>query len=387
MSSAQKSNTQRSVQKSSIREKSDRLDYRQVFKEILYFVSEQESIVESLRCILCEYQDFQQQYQVQKLSNDLNEDQQRKEEVDKKMRRNQLYDNGEKKGQIVKQMVNFYTKRNPEKNKRLELCYTSDHIGVIPENIIKFYRKPIKKCDHHPDQYEKHDLAIAQIHKHQVQSDKINLALRKDFTLQDFFSYFDLGRKTFITRDDVYTFFENFIFDDSIEVDVDIFMRRYDRHNNGKISFSDFCDMIVPKEEEIVEVLKKKPTNGLGFQQLTQDTKDLIYSTLQREIEYIDQIQNVLKSLEEIPNYNFYRVFTILDSDDNGFITEEDLKKEFKELKKNSKNKISDKEIQFLISVIDYDEDGQLSYNDFIETFTFYNSQDENEDNDTFNNV
>jgi Ca2+-binding EF-hand superfamily protein len=86
---------------------------------------------------------------------------------------------------------------------------------------------------------------------------KIDLTLRTDFNLIDAFRVFDVEGKGWITPQEVkegltiYGVFTNF-------EDLGLYFSRYDKDEDGRLRYSEFCDSFLPTDAFHASLLAKK---------------------------------------------------------------------------------------------------------------------------------
>lgn len=76
---------------------------------------------------------------------------------------------------------------------------------------------------------------------------KVDLSLRTDFNLIDAFRIFDIEGKGWITGQEIkegLSLFNIFIQPE----DISFFMKRYDKDEDGRLRYSEFCDAFLPTD-------------------------------------------------------------------------------------------------------------------------------------------
>ena len=109
---------------------------------------------------------------------------------------------------------------------------------------------------------------------------KIDLSLRTDFNLIDAFRIFDQDGKGWISQEELVEglrAYEVFISED----DIELYMQRYDKDEDHKLRYSEFCDSMLPTDSFHASLLAKKAPMHLHQLNLSRDmifykdTKDL----------------------------------------------------------------------------------------------------------------
>ena len=91
----------------------------------------------------------------------------------------------------------------------------------------------------------------------QLERVKIDLSLRTDFNLIDAFRVFDVDGKGWITAGEIkegLVLFEVFAQPD----DIQFIMKRYDKDEDGRLKYSEFCDAFLPTDSFHASLLAKK---------------------------------------------------------------------------------------------------------------------------------
>ena len=86
---------------------------------------------------------------------------------------------------------------------------------------------------------------------------KVDLSLRTDYNLIDAFRVFDPEGKGWISGNEIKKGLVNF----SVFVqdeDVSLFMMRYDKDEDGRVRYSEFCDAFLPTDQFHASLLAKK---------------------------------------------------------------------------------------------------------------------------------
>lgn len=192
------------------------------------------------------------------------------------------------------------------------------------------------------------------------------LALRADFTLADTYRMFDPTNKGFVTAHDMADTLEYLDLHPSTE-DLYTWFRRFDLDSDGRLHFEDFCAMFTPRQCEYFKLLKHRPTKNVASSRrrsvLSQETQGLLRKALALHLEVEVAADAVRRRLIDQPRFDPRIAFSDLDIDGNGYITLDDLRGALQEVGKYA----TERELNGLMSRYDRDQDGRVSYADFIQ--------------------
>ena len=94
----------------------------------------------------------------------------------------------------------------------------------------------------------------------EVESAKIELALKSDFNLVDAFRMFDLkGVGCFTAQDLSDGLVRSLHFNDFTSDDIYLFFRRLDKEGKGRLNFNDFSSAVLPFSREYAALVTDRP--------------------------------------------------------------------------------------------------------------------------------
>jgi len=195
---------------------------------------------------------------------------------------------------------------------------------------------------------------------------KQDLSLRADFNLLDAFRIFDINGKGYATSFDL---------EDALKV-YDIFpsrdelylvFRKYDKNNDGRWRYSDFCDAFTPKSAEYSSLLQnRRPFNSDNYYRREEvfsfETKLQFKKLLRFLVDSEIAAEDIRQKLADRPNFNVYDAFKFLDKNDSGKLTMD----EFYDTLREAGNFVSSKDLEMLMERYDKNKDGKVSYSDFM---------------------
>lgn len=157
---------------------------------------------------------------------------------------------------------------------------------------------------------------------------KSNLALQEDFNLIDAFRIFDKRGAEFISIRDLQDYLEKkklyFKFDEVL-----LLFRRYAKNKEMKLKFSDFSEMLIPKNESIFTVLKDRIPRFTTGEHFSMQTIDKFVALLEFLLKSELSTEKNRISIKRLKKFNFSIAFAIFDKKNRRYIEEQDLKQMF----------------------------------------------------------
>ena len=147
-----------------------------------------------------------------------------------------------------------------------------------------------------------------------------------------------------------------------------LFVRRFDRDNDGRILYSDFSDAFSPKSiNHAMQLSLRKAfylhNNCDRLDYFTPETRDLYMKTFKLYFQVEESVELLRKRLAKRPHFSVHDAFAAVDQDRNGFIT----KPEFKAILNEYGFYCTDIELSMLIDRYDRNHDSKVSYAEFVE--------------------
>ncbi|MCQ2820660.1 MAG: EF-hand domain-containing protein [archaeon] len=94
-----------------------------------------------------------------------------------------------------------------------------------------------------------------------IEKNKINLADKNDFNVEDAFRIFELDGRGYLTEEDI-DYGLNQLEVPHTESDVRLLMKRFDNQKQGVINFGDFFDIVTPFEKDYRNIVEIRPPNS-----------------------------------------------------------------------------------------------------------------------------
>ena len=149
---------------------------------------------------------------------------------------------------------------------------------------------------------------------------KQELALRYDFNLFDAFRVVDAGSNGFIYRFEM----EDNLKRRGVYADrsqIEALYRRWDRNQDGKLTFSEFADVIQPLDRSAADALNRRNSNYRDPRPFSPMTTDLFESTLRKILRNLGDQASLNRQNYYKPSFSISAAFERIDADGNGFIT------------------------------------------------------------------
>jgi Ca2+-binding EF-hand superfamily protein len=230
------------------------------------------------------------------------------------------------------------------------------------------YKSPIKQ--------EIEDETVRTLKEHlnlekEVESAKVNLAMKPDFNLFDAFKVFDTQSVGYLTVSDLKLGLSDIgVF--ATYDEVDLFFKRYDKDRDGKLRFSEFCDAIVPNDAYYGSMLNRRGSSGLNISRYAPRNEIFSYSTrldfkelFRTHIKVEAASKHTRQRLNQRPLFNVSEAFNTCDLNEDGIVT----KNEVKNLIQSRGFYVNEKDVSNLMRKFDKDQDGRISYSEFMDEF------------------
>jgi Ca2+-binding EF-hand superfamily protein len=216
---------------------------------------------------------------------------------------------------------------------------------------------------------------LANALKEQVELDKEleqaknKLALQEDFNLFDAFRFFDQTEKGYVTKFDVKEGMNDFhVFPSTNE--LYLIMKKYNKDADGLLKYNEFCEILKSKEAGYALLLTERKPSYVDREDLSDVFKsytvELIKRVFNKAIENEFHSEKIRQRLNRRPLFDHFEAFEALDKNKNGFIS----KDEFRELLADHGFYATQKELKGLMERYDANEDGKVSYTEFVREIT-----------------
>ena len=206
----------------------------------------------------------------------------------------------------------------------------------------------------------------------ELETAKISLIQKPDFNVFDAFRIFDIDSRGWVSLSDLKLGLNDIgVFPGHEE--LDLYFKRYDKDQDGRLKFSEFCDSFSPSDNYYGTLLNRRTSNNVRGRLYARDdcflgeTK-LEFKSLWRTHFKIEVYSEQLRQrLSKRPAFNVYDAFATCDLNANGSVSKEELRC----LIESRGFYVSEKEVHSLVEKIDTNKDGRITYSDVSFAFPY----------------
>ena len=191
-----------------------------------------------------------------------------------------------------------------------------------------------------------------------IESYRSSISSNQDFSPIALFSYLDKNFKSFLTLNDFKLFLssENINFD---EAKLRKLIHNFDKDGDFSLNLKEFTYLIQSKKKKIKNEFYSNYKN-----ELSEEIKNDFKNILEREMELIQELNDISKKIINSEIFSTYEAFTLIVGIDK-YITKKNLGKFLNE----NYCGINDEEVEQIMFRIDADNDDKISYEEFKEIF------------------
>ena len=205
----------------------------------------------------------------------------------------------------------------------------------------------------------------------ELESARIQCALKPDFNLLDCFKIFDSkGAGNVSVQDVIMTLKDTINVHDFSHDDVYLLFRRHDFNHDGKLNFHEFSNIMLPLSKEYAALLTDRPdfymSRGVPISQFFNfETKSEMRQLWQTIFKVERNCEALRMNLRQRPYFNLKQAFAFLDSDMDGFIMVEDVR----EFLATNGFFATERELQCVFHKCDRNNNGRVTFAEFVEEF------------------
>lgn len=197
----------------------------------------------------------------------------------------------------------------------------------------------------------------------ELEEARIQLSLRFDLNLSDLFNVTAGNRETaFVNSDDLYRLMKELNMARVTIRDAELLLERFDKNKDSFLDFSEFKEIFSPFDFEYRTPLLER--SAQGYREL-RDYTGITRNQLKELLEKILTAEKNLDFSRALVHSRLFSLFKMMDVRYQGLITVQDLSEALEAFGLRT----SRKELCGLIDKFDYDYDGMISFEEFIEFF------------------
>ena len=193
-----------------------------------------------------------------------------------------------------------------------------------------------------------------------IEISKENLAFCSDVNLTNLYQFFDCSQRNSISSIDISQVLKELNLFLSIN-DIKILFKAYDKNFDGRLDYDEFCNLFLPKKYSVAKLISERLPYE-NFKGFSQETKEKIISVFNTIIEGENSNDKIRNELNLIPGFNSFDLFNLIKKNFCTGIYKEDI---IDFMEKNGKF-LQPFETKLLIDKLDKDNDGIISYNEFM---------------------
>lgn len=245
----------------------------------------------------------------------------------------------------------------------------TDMTGVHPGTILTSAGKVNAGPLHAEDERELVQLMYEMIVNEQdIEAAKQKLAEQGDFNLMDAFQMLDDRNLGWVSAPQILAYmYEVGVF--AHKDDVYNFTRRFDRDNDSRLMYSDFCEAITPKDSYYVHQLNNRKAKYIHMKELskkayfTDQTREMFFTVLKTHFHADQKIEVCKKRVTRRPTFNIHDAFAASDVYRQGHLTRDDLKR----LMQRNGFHCTESELNMLSARFDRKLIGVITYQEFMD--------------------
>jgi len=206
----------------------------------------------------------------------------------------------------------------------------------------------------------------------ELESARIELALKPDFNLLDAFRMIDFQGKGFILRLELLDALRSVLrMPEITNEDCLLLFKRYDQNNDGKLSFKEFCNAVTPLSKEYAQLLSSRPdffsTRARNPEEFFNgETREELRRLWRKLIQTEQASEDIRENIIRRSSFSLLEAFQFIDKAGRGRVGAEELK----EVLAQQGFYATDRELLSLMEKLDRDRDGEVTMGEFREELT-----------------
>lgn len=194
-----------------------------------------------------------------------------------------------------------------------------------------------------------------------LEEKRTNLAMRYDFCLTDIFAMVDFNRSGVITIEDL----RRFSYDNSLALDsgdLRVIIDRFDKDRDGRLSFSEFSDLWLPKSNENRRMMQERLGRSVNnFNEFTTVTQSHIRDLLRSVVTVEEKFESNKFRLTDGRYLSADEIFAFLDKWKTGSVS----LTEFQQSLEDAGIFCTAEDAKTLFEQFDKNKDGRITFDEF----------------------
>eukprot|EP00826_Nyctotherus_ovalis_P063024 TRINITY_DN9204_c0_g2_i3.p1 TRINITY_DN9204_c0_g2~~TRINITY_DN9204_c0_g2_i3.p1 ORF type:complete len:438 (-),score=115.70 TRINITY_DN9204_c0_g2_i3:197-1510(-) len=153
----------------------------------------------------------------------------------------------------------------------------------------------------------------------QLEKDKAALLKQSDFNLMDAFRMIDNKDKCFVTLSEFGEAFKRLGVQGN-DSSIEMLYKRYNKDCDGKFQFSDFCEMMLPKDVSSLNIIYKRSPSGEDVPRLSKDALETFKAILRASLDLEAAGEHIRQRFSKSP-VNLRRLFEDINLSGSGYIS------------------------------------------------------------------
>ena len=271
--------------------------------------------------------------------------------------------------------LNYNSNNNYYLNNQIPINYNSEFENNISPDTFQLSNQPenMSSCPHNNIspcesccQIQKQFTLLASllndivIQGNIIENAKESLSFCTDVNLTNLYQFFDYNQRNSISSVDISQALKELNVFLTIN-DIKILFRGYDKNLDGRFDYDEFCNIFLPKKYSLAKLFSERGPND-NFKGFSNETNEIIINVIKSIIDGEKSNEKIRFELSMVPGFNSFDLFNKIKKSFCAGIYKEDII----EFMESYGRFLQPFEIKMLIDILDKDNDGIISYNEFM---------------------
>ena len=271
--------------------------------------------------------------------------------------------------------LNYNSNNNYYLNNQIPINYNSEFENNISPDTFQLSNQPenMSSCPHNNIspcesccQIQKQFTLLASllndivIQGNIIENAKESLSFCTDVNLTNLYQFFDYNQRNSISSVDISQALKELNVFLTIN-DIKILFRGYDKNLDGRFDYDEFCNIFLPKKYSLAKLFSERTPND-NFKCFSNETNEIIINVIRSIIDGEKSNEKIRFELNMIPGFNSFDLFNKIKKRFCAGIYKEDIIS----FMESYGRFLQPFEIKMLIDILDKDNDGIISYNEFM---------------------